>query len=943
MANEDETPTPTRGVTLDDLANMIATLANRIGNVEGEIGSLRESVRELSSSPRVHYQGNTTEPRPNVTLPRQNLPNPRQAVRNVPPVNDDYQGEVYEDDVVDLYANQVRGQRGQIQGPQRGRGGGNGPIPQMGRQRGYQARDGYQGRDYQGYDYNEEPYGNYGNGGGRDMSLNSIKVTLPTFKGGSDPDVFLDWVMHCDRIFLTNDMSEMKKTSYAIAQFEGFASTWWETQVKARRLHGLASTPTWEGLKNILRRKYVIERYKQEQLKKIYTLRQGKKSVEEYYDEFQLVKMRIDFEEDALNAMTRFRAGLNGEIASQMRLHNYSDIDETLEAAIEIEEGLKEDKINKSRGYISSWNNNKEKGTSSSNWQKNKGTMQEFKKPFVKNNQVEKQPQKFAPKEGGTKSNPIRCFKCQGFGHIASECANRRAFILREAGSDDEGEHEVEDDEGNYGNDERGSDEEQDDMEGDGDVTVPNCLARRVMTCMAKPQEGEITIPNYVVRRTMISKAMDDPNQRENLFHSKCVINQNVCVMIIDSGSCANVASTTLVDFLKLPTTNHENPYKLQWLNECGELKVTRQAFIKFKIGKYQDEILCDVVPMQACHLLLGRPWQYDRSTKHDGRTNRYTLVHNGLNHVLCPMTPLQGKGVQGDSEGSGKKKESRGKAKVAFLVNLGDIREELEERQPVILLTHRDYALHTNELTSSLPSSISSLLQDYDDVFPTELPKGLPPLRGIEHQIDFVPGSQLPNKPAYRANPDDTKELQKQVDELLEKGVVRESMSPCAVPVILVPKKDGTWRMCVDCRAINKITIKYCHPIPRLDDMLDELNGSYIFSKIDLRSGYHQIRMKPGDEWKTAFKTKFGLYEWLMMPFDLTNAPSTFIRLMNHVMKPFISKFVVVYFDDILVYSRTMDEHVNNLKCVFEVLRQEQLYANVAKCSFCVDEDLVP
>jgi len=248
------------------------------------------------------------------------------------------------------------------------------------------------------------------------------------------------------------------------------------------------------------------------------------------------------------------------------------------------------------------------------------------------------------------------------------------------------------------------------------------------------------------------------------------------------------------------------------------------------------------------------------------------------------------------------------------MMARKGDLKELSEPNAMFFVLLYKDTLLSTNNLPSTLTSVVFDVLQEYEDVFPDEVPPGLPPKRGIEHQIDLVTGASLPNRAAYRTNPEETKEIQRQVEELMRKGYVQESLSPCVVPVLLVPKKDGSWRMCVDCRAINNITIRYRHPIPRLDDMLDELSGAIIFTKIDLRSGYHQIRMKEGDEWKIVFKTKFGLYEWLVMPFGLTNAPSTFMRLMNHVLRAFIDKFVVVYFDDILIYSKSLDEHVEHI-----------------------------
>lgn len=301
--------------------------------------------------------------------------------------------------------------------------------------------------------------------------------------------------------------------------------------------------------------------------------------------------------------------------------------------------------------------------------------------------------------------------------------------------------------------------------------------------------------------------------------------------------------------------------------------------------------------------------------------------MKDGKRVVLAPLSPLE---VVEDQEAFRKKYKEyargKGEHKENFYAKGKELRKLDKSEALMILMVYKEALI-----TKAHPNVVESLLKEFADVFPEELPGGLPPLRRIEHHIDLIPGAPMPNRAAYRKSPKEVQEIKRQVGELISKGFMRECMSPCAVPLLLLSKKDGTAKMCVDFRAINNITVKYKHPIPRWDDMLDELYGSKIYSKIDLKSGYHQIRMKEGDEWKIAFKTKQGLYELLVMSFSLTNVPSTFMWLMYYVLRKFIGKFLVVYFVDILVYSRGMKEHLGHLRSVFEVLKENEVYGNLS------------
>jgi hypothetical protein len=241
--------------------------------------------------------------------------------------------------------------------------------------------------------------------------------------------------------------------------------------------------------------------------------------------------------------------------------------------------------------------------------------------------------------------------------------------------------------------------------------------------------------------------------------------------------------------------------------------------------------------------------------------------------------------------------------------------------------------ALETPELE---PKDIP-VVQEFLDVF-QEVPS-LPPDRELEFAIELLPGTAPIFKAPYRMAPVELVELKKQLQELLDKGLIQPSVSPWGAPVLFVKEKDGSLRLCIDYRELNRVTVKNKYPLPRIDDLLDQLAGAAVFSKIDLRIGYHQLRIKKEDVPKTAFRTRYGHYEFLVLPFGLTNAPAYFMDLMNKIFHPFLDKFVVVFIDDILVYSKSEEEHAEHLHVVLNTLRAHKLYAKFKKCDFWLEK----
>ncbi|XP_047148412.1 uncharacterized protein LOC124820700 [Vigna umbellata] len=393
------------------------------------------------------------------------------------------------------------------------------------------------------------------------------------------------------------------------------------------------------------------------------------------------------------------------------------------------------------------------------------------------------------------------------------------------------------------------------------------------------------------------------------LITSTCLLYGLPCCVLYDSGATHSFISKACVEKLRL--TESEMQFDLVVSTPAtGEVRTSTMCIrcpIEVEGRRYKMNLTC--LHLKELEVILGMDWLAANRILIDCGEKK--LIFSGEEEEECSVT-------------------------------LGQLREDtMEGANCFLIMTHTDEVfddLSHDRSSSRKLSRERAVVDEFPEVFLEEVPR-LPPPREVEFTIDLVSTAGPVFIVPYQMAPTELAELKNQIEDLMDKQFIRPSASPWGAPVLLVKKKDDNSRLCVDYKQLNKLTIKNKYPLPRIDDLLGQLHGVVIFSKIDLRSGYHQILVKKWEIQKTAFRCRYGHYEYVVMPFGVTNAPAVFMDYMNRIFRPYLDKFVVVFIDDILIYFKNREEHEEHLRIVLSVLREKKLYAKLSKCEFWMKE----
>ncbi|XP_062187935.1 uncharacterized protein LOC133891241 [Phragmites australis] len=388
------------------------------------------------------------------------------------------------------------------------------------------------------------------------------------------------------------------------------------------------------------------------------------------------------------------------------------------------------------------------------------------------------------------------------------------------------------------------------------------------------------------------------------------LIHNHEVVMLIDSGSSNSFVSESLA--VKIKGWNElSTPLRVKVANGGVVLCTHEIPDCEWWVQGYPFSSSLKVFPLQCYDIILGMDWLERHSPMNiDWVAKWISFNHKG--------TDIKLQGISASS---------------LHCHSIDDHTLLKLERNDDIWCVVQLYSVLSIAVQEELSAEIRTLVEKFAEIF--EEPTGLPPKRSFEHTIPLLPGAQPFKLRPYRYNPAQKDEIEKQIKDLLQNGMIQTSSSPFASPALLVKKKGGDWRLCVDYRRLNALTVKNKYPLPIIDELLDELAGAKWFTSLDLRAGFHQILIAAEDQYKTSFLTHNGQYQYKVMPYGLTGAPGTFQSVMNAALAPLLRKSVIVFMDDILIYSKDWKAHLNHIQQVFEVLREQQFKVKLSKCAF--------
>ncbi|GJS39766.1 reverse transcriptase domain-containing protein [Tanacetum coccineum] len=732
------------------------------------------------------------------------------------------------------------------------------------------------------------------------------------FKGTEGVVELTQWFERMETVFRISNCSVDNQIKFSTCTLLAGALTWWNSHV---RIVGqdVAYAMTWTDLRKKMTDKYCPRNEMKKLEVELWNLKVKGTDVTGYNQRFQ---------ELALLCVRMFPEEYVGGLPDMIQGSVVASKPKTMQEATEMASELMDKKINtiaerqaeNKRKFddISKNNQNHPQQNKRQNTGRAYAAGNGDKRPYGG-------PKPLCPKCNYHHDGPCtpRCNNCKKIGHLARDCRSRPATANNNNNTNNNNNNNNNRNNNNNNNNRNNNNNNNRRAQGanTNGITCYECGApghfKRDCPQWKNKNQGN---DNGVARAYAVGVAGQNPNN--NVVTGTFLLNNRCASILFDTGADRSFVSTafsTLIDII--PTTlDHGYDVELADGRIIGVNTVLRGCTVNFLNHPFHIDLM--PVEMGSFEVIIGMDWL----------TKYHAIIDCAKKIVRIPFGN-EILIIQGD--GSGNEHGTQ-----LNIISCTKTQKYLQKGCDVFL--EHVTVKKTEDKSKEKQLEDVPIVKDFPEVFAKDL-SGLPPTRKVGFHIYLVPGAAPVAWAPYRLAPSVMKELADQLQELSDKGFIRPSSSPWGAPVLFVKKKDGTFRMCIDYQELNKLTMKNRYPLPRIDDLFDQLQGSSVYSKIDLRSGYHQLRVREEDIPKKAFRTRYGHYEFQVMPFGLTNAPAVFMDLMNRVCKPYLDKFVIIFIDYILIYSKNKQEHEGYLKLILELLKKEELYAKFSKCEFWI------